>query len=104
MLLDWVQDASKEQFRRKVRRKEAVGFFASGGRAGWRYKLWESYEAAQGWIVVTLIGEFEHESRRSECLHLKRCGHWNECSFPQYYNRMAFGCEAWLLHNCLLSQ
>jgi chloride channel 3/4/5 len=22
----------------------------------WRYKLWESYDAAQGWIVVTLVG------------------------------------------------
>ncbi|TVY84296.1 putative chloride channel protein, partial [Lachnellula suecica] len=53
---DWVQDAAKEQLRRKVRRKETAGFFERGGRAGWRYKIWESYEAAQGWIVVTLIG------------------------------------------------
>ncbi|TVY25478.1 putative chloride channel protein [Lachnellula hyalina] len=52
----WVQDAAKEQIRRKVRRKETAGFFERGGRAGWRYKIWESYEAAQGWIVVTLIG------------------------------------------------
>ena len=56
-MLDWVQDAAKEQIRRKVRRKETAGFFERGGRAGWRYKLWESYDAAQGWIVVTLIGE-----------------------------------------------
>ncbi|KAG9231934.1 chloride channel [Amylocarpus encephaloides] len=54
--IDWVQDAAKEQVRRKVRRKETAGFFERGGRAGWRYRVWESYEAAQGWIVVTLIG------------------------------------------------
>jgi len=58
-LLDWVQDAAKEQARRKVQRKETAGFFERGGQAGWRYKLWESYDAAQGWIVVTLIGEPE---------------------------------------------
>jgi chloride channel 3/4/5 len=23
---------------------------------GWRYKLWELYDAAQGWVVVTLVG------------------------------------------------
>ncbi|KAL3419752.1 chloride channel protein [Phlyctema vagabunda] len=54
--IDWVQDAAKEQLRRKIRRKETAGFFERGGRAGWRYKLWEAYEAAQGWIVVSLIG------------------------------------------------
>ncbi|KAL2067813.1 hypothetical protein VTL71DRAFT_15909 [Oculimacula yallundae] len=53
--LDWVQDAAKEQLRTKVRRKENTGLFARGGHAGWRYKLWESYETAQGWIVVALI-------------------------------------------------
>ena len=26
------------------------------GKVTWRYKLWESYDAAQAWIVVTLIG------------------------------------------------
>jgi len=56
--IDWVQDAAKEQLRRKVRRKETAGFFERGGRAGWRYKLGDSYEAAQGWIVVTLIGMY----------------------------------------------
>jgi chloride channel 3/4/5 len=54
--IDWVQDAAKEQLRRKIRRKETAGFFERGGRVGWRYKLWESYDAAQGWIVVTIIG------------------------------------------------
>lgn len=56
-MIDWVQDAAKEQLRRKVRRKETAGFFERGGRAGWRYTFWESYDAAQGWIVVTIIGE-----------------------------------------------
>lgn len=59
LLLDWVQDAAREQVRRKIRRKETAGFFERGGRAGWRYKLKESYEAGQGWIVVTLIGELQ---------------------------------------------
>ncbi|RDW69594.1 hypothetical protein BP6252_08614 [Coleophoma cylindrospora] len=54
--IDWVQDAAKEQVRRKIRRRETAGFFERGGHAGWRYRLWESYEAAQAWIVVTLIG------------------------------------------------
>ncbi|CAG8970803.1 hypothetical protein HYALB_00001590 [Hymenoscyphus albidus] len=54
--IDWVQDAAKEQIQRKVRRKETAGFFERGGHAGWRYKFWESYDAAQAWIVVTLIG------------------------------------------------
>ncbi|KAK6596082.1 voltage gated chloride channel [Botrytis cinerea] len=53
---DWVQDAAKEQIRRKVRKRETAGFFERGGHAGWRYKLWESYDAAQAWIVVTIIG------------------------------------------------
>ncbi|EDN92530.1 hypothetical protein SS1G_08393 [Sclerotinia sclerotiorum 1980 UF-70] len=50
------EDAAKEQIRRKIRKEQTAGFFESGGRAGWRYKLWESYDAAQAWIVVTLIG------------------------------------------------
>lgn len=41
--------------RRKERRKKAAGL-SNGGKVTWRYKLWESYDAAQGWIVVTLIG------------------------------------------------
>ncbi|KAI1470494.1 chloride channel protein [Daldinia caldariorum] len=50
--IDWVQDAAQERFRRKARRRRNPG----NGRVSWRYKLWESYDAAQGWIVVTLIG------------------------------------------------
>jgi chloride channel 3/4/5 len=65
---DWVQDAAKEQLRRKVRRKETAGFFERGGHAGWRYRFWESCEAAQGWIVVTLIGNYEILGVREEAL------------------------------------
>ncbi|KAJ9669509.1 glycerol ethanol, ferric requiring protein [Coniosporium apollinis] len=54
--IDWVQDAAREQLRRKARRQEAAGFFERNGRLGWRRKLWESYDAGQAWIVVTLIG------------------------------------------------
>ncbi|KAI5463104.1 voltage gated chloride channel [Mariannaea sp. PMI_226] len=53
--IDWVQDASREQARRKARRRQAAGLY-DRGQIGWRYHLWRSYDAAQGWIVVTLIG------------------------------------------------
>ncbi|KAH7017734.1 chloride channel [Ilyonectria destructans] len=53
--IDWVQDAAREQARRKSRRKQAVGLY-DRGQPGWRYHLWRSYDAAQGWIVVTIIG------------------------------------------------
>ncbi|GAB0138774.1 hypothetical protein EsDP_00006997 [Epichloe bromicola] len=53
--IDWVQDASREQARRKLRQKRAAGLFERG-QNGWRYRLWASYDAAQGWIVVTIIG------------------------------------------------
>ncbi|KND87880.1 putative chloride channel protein [Tolypocladium ophioglossoides CBS 100239] len=51
----WVQDAAREQARRKSRRKRAAGLYGRG-QPGWRYRLWASYDAAQGWIVVTIIG------------------------------------------------
>lgn len=54
--IDWVQDAAREQLRRESRRRENARFFNSGGKAGWRYKLWQAYDSGQGWIVVTLIG------------------------------------------------
>ncbi|KAL2754378.1 hypothetical protein ACRALDRAFT_2138849 [Sodiomyces alcalophilus JCM 7366] len=53
--IDWVQDAAREQARRKSRRRRKAGLIDKG-QPGWRYRLWESYEAAQGWLVVTLIG------------------------------------------------
>ncbi|KAF2488126.1 chloride channel protein [Neohortaea acidophila] len=54
--IDWVQDAAREQARRKARRVERAGFFDDRGKLGWRRTLWEAYDAGQGWIVVTLIG------------------------------------------------
>lgn len=54
--IDWVQDAAREQLRRRARRKENAGFFERDGRLGWRQTLRESYEAGQAWIVVTLVG------------------------------------------------
>ncbi|KAM7217074.1 CLC voltage-gated chloride channel protein [Rhypophila decipiens] len=53
--IDWVQDAAREQLRRKSRRKKHAGLFDSG-QLDWRHRLQESYDAAQGWIVVTIIG------------------------------------------------
>lgn len=54
--IDWVQDASKEQSRRRARRKEDAGFFERDGSLGWRRKFWESYDAGQAWLVVTIVG------------------------------------------------
>ncbi|KAI0165612.1 voltage gated chloride channel [Xylariaceae sp. FL1272] len=53
--IDWVQDAAQERLRRAARKRKTAGLH-SHGKVSWRYKLWESYDAAQGWIVVTLIG------------------------------------------------
>ena len=41
--------------RRKARRQRNANLY-DHGKATWRHKLYESYDAAQGWIVVTLIG------------------------------------------------
>jgi hypothetical protein len=54
-ITDWVQDAAREQARRKVRRRQAAGIYERG-TPDWRYRLWASYDAAQGWVVVTLVG------------------------------------------------
>ncbi|KAJ2977015.1 hypothetical protein NUW58_g7938 [Xylaria curta] len=53
--IDWVQDAAQERIRRNAQRRKAAGVYGHG-KVSWRYRLWESYDAAQGWIVVTLIG------------------------------------------------
>ncbi|PSN61625.1 chloride channel protein 3 [Corynespora cassiicola Philippines] len=50
--IDWVQDAAREQLRRKARRKERAGFV----NIGFRRKVAEAYDAGQAWIVVTLVG------------------------------------------------
>ena len=54
--IDWVQDAAREQLRRRARRKENAGFFERDGHLGWRRKMRDSYDAGQAWIVVTLVG------------------------------------------------
>lgn len=55
--IDWVQDAAREQIRRRGKRKESAGFFFERRRfVGWRQKVWELYDAGQAWIVVTLVG------------------------------------------------
>jgi chloride channel 3/4/5 len=54
--IDWVQDAAREQLRRKARRKERAGFWERGGRLTWRGRIAEAYDAGQAWIVVTLVG------------------------------------------------
>ncbi|WPH04771.1 Hypothetical protein R9X50_00766600 [Acrodontium crateriforme] len=54
--IDWVQDAAREQQRRKARRQERAGFQGHDGRVGWKRKAWEAYDAGQGWIVVSLVG------------------------------------------------
>ncbi|KAL1877841.1 hypothetical protein VTK73DRAFT_8368 [Phialemonium thermophilum] len=52
--IDWVQDAAREQVRKARRRRQAG--LQRRGRFDLRHKVWQSYDAAQGWIVVTLIG------------------------------------------------
>jgi chloride channel 3/4/5 len=54
--IDWVQDAARENLRRKARRQERADFRDDRGKLKWRRTLWEAYDAGQGWIVVTLIG------------------------------------------------
>ncbi|ETN45245.1 uncharacterized protein HMPREF1541_10122 [Cyphellophora europaea CBS 101466] len=54
--IDWVQDAAQEHVRRRRRRRETAKFFDKDGALGWRRKIWESYDAAQAWVVVTLVG------------------------------------------------
>jgi chloride channel 3/4/5 len=54
--IDWVQDAAQEHIRRRRRRRETAKFFDKDGALGWRRKMWESYDAAQAWVVVTLVG------------------------------------------------
>ena len=54
--IDWVQDAAREQLRRRARRKEEAGSLEVNGGFNWRRKVWELYDAGQAWIVVTLVG------------------------------------------------
>ena len=54
--IDWVQDAAREQLRRRARKQESAGFFDRDGKLGWRRKLWEMFDAGQAWLVVTIVG------------------------------------------------
>ncbi|KAL8924591.1 MAG: hypothetical protein Q9172_002625 [Xanthocarpia lactea] len=54
--IDWVQDAAREQVRRRARRKHNAGVFELRGSLGWRRRLEDTYDAGQAWIVVTLVG------------------------------------------------
>ncbi|PNS16047.1 hypothetical protein CAC42_4448 [Sphaceloma murrayae] len=55
--IDWVQDAAREQHRRKARRKHyGTVYTDEGEKVGWRTKIYEAYDAGQAWIVVSLIG------------------------------------------------
>ena len=53
--IDWVQDAAREQARRKSKQRRAAGLYGQG-QTNWRHRVSQSYDAAQGWIVVTIIG------------------------------------------------
>jgi chloride channel 3/4/5 len=54
--IDWVQDAAREQLRRRARRQEIAGSFKERERRAWMQRLLDSYEAGQAWIVVSIIG------------------------------------------------
>jgi chloride channel 3/4/5 len=57
--IDWVQDAAREQLRRKARRNRlALGRRSRNGSKQLRFrnKVAEAYDAGQAWIVVTLVG------------------------------------------------
>lgn len=53
--IDWVRDAAREQQRRKAQKLLNLSTTGREG-GGWRRKLWESYDAGQAWIVVSLVG------------------------------------------------
>ncbi|KAI9728028.1 MAG: glycerol ethanol, ferric requiring protein [Cirrosporium novae-zelandiae] len=54
--IDWVQDAAKDQARRRARRRENTGSFDEKESLGWRRRLSDAYDAGQAWLVVTLVG------------------------------------------------
>ncbi|KAJ5152149.1 hypothetical protein N7492_010444 [Penicillium capsulatum] len=54
--IDWVQDAVHEQNYRRAKRRTGGGFWDKEGVFGWRRKVYESYDAGQAWLVVTLVG------------------------------------------------
>ncbi|MBE3049204.1 hypothetical protein IMZ48_43245 [Candidatus Bathyarchaeota archaeon] len=50
-----MQDAAREQARQRVRRREVAGLY-NHGPPGIRQRLWVTYDAISGWLVITLIG------------------------------------------------
>ncbi|KAJ5121308.1 uncharacterized protein N7515_009269, partial [Penicillium bovifimosum] len=54
--IDWIQDAVYEQSRRRAKRRSGTRFWDQEGILGWRRKVYESYDAGQAWLVVTLVG------------------------------------------------
>jgi chloride channel 3/4/5 len=54
--IDWVQDAAREQLRRRARRRENATLSRRQGRNWFWHKICESYDAGQAWIVVTMVG------------------------------------------------
>jgi chloride channel 3/4/5 len=55
--IDWVQDAVHEQARRRAaRRARTPGFWDRDGSFAWRRNLRQSYDAANAWLVVTIVG------------------------------------------------
>jgi chloride channel 3/4/5 len=53
--IDWVQDASREH-RRKFEKQKHMHADATSKLGMVQRWLWETYDATQGWIVVSLIG------------------------------------------------
>jgi len=53
--IDWVRDAAREQQRRKAQKLWNAPITGKQNN-GWRRTLWESYDAGQAWIVVSLVG------------------------------------------------
>lgn len=46
--IDWVQDAVRERYRQTTK--------SSDGNRSWKSYLYQSYEAGQAWLVVSLVG------------------------------------------------
>lgn len=54
--IDWVQDAAREELRRRARERERIAHPHWGGVSAWRRRVADSIDAGQAWLVVTLIG------------------------------------------------
>lgn len=54
--IDWIQDAARDQRRRRGRKEGNAGSLARNGYLAWTRRLKDCYDAGQAWIVVTLVG------------------------------------------------